>query len=98
LNALLSQGREIAADLRALQSADEVASRISALIIDPTYHSIAATLLQSLASLRDEMEKYVAKGSELKMRQAFQVHAGTLGNFLDVSCANMKVRVEEMIE
>lgn len=98
LNALLSQGREIAADLRALQSADEVASRIASLIIDPTYHSIAATVLQSLASLRDEMEKFVVKGQEFKMRQAFQIHASTLGQFLDVSSANMKVRIEEMIE
>lgn len=98
LNALLSQGREIAADLRALQSSEEIAARISALVIDPSYMSIVATIVQTLSNLRDEMEKFVQPGKEMQMRQIFQIHAVNIGQFLDVSRSNVKARIEEMIE
>lgn len=98
LNALLSQGREIAADLRALQSSDEIAIRIASMVIDPIFISIMSVLLQAMASLRDEVERLASPGNETKIRQLFQTAGITIGQHLDVSKASMKSRIEEMIE
>ena len=98
LNALLSQGREIISDLRALESADEVALRIATLVIDPAFQAIAANIVTTFSSIKDDITMYVPEEHAFKMRQVFQTHASNLGQLLDMARVTMKERISEMIE
>lgn len=98
LNALISQGREILHDLRALQDSDEIAFRIATMIVDPAYMAIGATFVNLITAIRAEIEPYIEKGSEQRVREIFQGNASSFGQFLDASKNTVKQRIGEEIE
>ena len=98
-NALISQGREILNELRALSQSDEVAHRIAVSIIQPAFMAISSSYISQMFALRNELEEIIGDGKKARiMREAFQNAAREFGSYLEVSRDSIINRVTEEIE
>lgn len=100
LNSLISQGREIFADLRSVSDSSLVADRIAVAVVDPMFTAMSHTFITLIASLRDTLLEHVKDDAVSRRKVAEEVmQCGmSFGTYLNTSSATLKEAIRHEID
>ena len=96
--AMLSEGREIFHDIRALANTQLVALRIADYVIDPAFANIANIFVSGYHSLRAKSEALVPDADKPALRQHFQDVGKVFGASLTMIQQDVKDKILNEIE
>jgi hypothetical protein len=98
LKALLAEGREIFHDIRALANTQLVALRIAETVVDPAFENIASVYVNTLYTLRNQLDGLVPERERPEARAAMGKIASLFASELETIRNDLKDRIMLEIE
>ena len=98
LNSLVSQARELIADMQAERDGRQLALQLSSEIIDPAFIGIAQVVIDSLHNLKRSLETYVPEHRHPQLNNLARESAGTIARYIESQRGHIKEKMVESME